>query len=178
MLNDADRHALVDAARRAVAAQVSGDRLAGASPQGLPAASGVFVTLKHHGELRGCLGTVDHVEDLGREVIRCAADAAHRDPRFSPVTPRELAALSVEVSVLGPLERIDPTAPGSIAIGRHGLVVEQGHHRGLLLPQVAVECGWTVDQFLDHTCVKARLPADAWKRGAEVFRFDADVFGD
>ena len=85
--------------------------------------------------------------------------------------------LDVEVSVLGPLEEIDPRDPGVIEIGRHGLVVEQGHRRGLLLPQVATEWGWGRDQFLSQTCVKAGLPPDSWCRGATVYRFTADVFG-
>ena len=81
------------------------------------------------------------------------------------------------VSAGGPLERIDPLDPDSIVVGRHGLVVEQGWRRGLLLPQVAPEWGWDREQFLAHTCRKAGLPPDAWRRGADVYRFEADVFG-
>ena len=94
------------------------------------------------------------------------------------MTSEELPDLSIEVSVLGPLERIDPRDPGAIAIGRHGLVVEQGIRRGLLLPQVATEWGWTLGQFLRQACRKAGLPPDAWERGATVSRFEAQVFGD
>ncbi|MEP6593741.1 MAG: AMMECR1 domain-containing protein, partial [Acidobacteriota bacterium] len=82
------------------------------------------------------------------------------------------------VSVLGPLEPIDPAQPDAITIGRHGLVAEQGARRGLLLPQVATEWGWTAAQFLRQTCVKAGLPPDAWQHGARIFRFDAEVFGE
>jgi AmmeMemoRadiSam system protein A len=138
----------------------------------------VFVTIKNDGRLRGCLGVIDGVESLGAEVIRCAADAATCDPRFPPLTAAELPHLSVEVSVLGPLERIDPRSPEAITVGRHGLVVEQAHRRGLLLPQVATEWGWTREEFLGQTCKKANLPLDAWRTGAEVYRFDAEVFGD
>ena len=80
--------------------------------------------------------------------------------------------------MLGPLEAIDPRDAGAIDIGRHGLVVEQGDRRGLLLPQVAPEWGWGREEFLAQTCKKAGLPPDAWKRGATVYRFGADVFGD
>jgi uncharacterized protein (TIGR00296 family) len=80
--------------------------------------------------------------------------------------------------VLGPLEPIDPHDPAAIEIGRHGLVVEQGWRRGLLLPQVATEWGWDRETFLAHTCAKAGLPHDCWRTGARVFRFAADVFGD
>ena len=91
---------------------------------------------------------------------------------------RVFPELGVEVSVLGPLEAIDPHAPGAIVIGQPGLVAELGTRRGLLLPQVAPEWGWTVDQFLRQTCVKAGLPADAWQHGGRISRFEAEVFGD
>ena len=143
----------------------------------LPDASGVFVTLKNDGRLRGCLGTLQCRAGLEYEVARCAADAASTDPRFTAVTAHELAALSIEVSVLGPLEPIDPAAGDAIEIGRHGLVVELGRRRGLLLPQVATEYNWTPDVFLRHTCLKAGLDAEAWRRGARVYRFEAEVFG-
>ena len=84
----------------------------------------------------------------------------------------------LEVSVLGPLEEIDPAASESVVIGRHGLVVELGHRRGLLLPQVATEWGWTKDQFLRQASRKAGLPDEAWREGARVFRFEAEVFGE
>ena len=100
------------------------------------------------------------------------------DPRFAAVTPDEAPGLSIEISVLGPLEPIDPHAPGAVVVGRHGLVVEQQDHRGLLLPQVASERGWTVEEFLRQTSIKAGLPPDAWRRDATVSRFTADVFGD
>ena len=178
MLSDAQKEALVDLARRSVAAQVTH----GAGPHpldiDLPEASGVFVTIKRRGELRGCLGTLQCSRGLAREVARCAADAASEDPRFPPVSADELPELSVEVSVLGPLEDIDPAQPGAIEIGRHGLVAEQGVRRGLLLPQVAAEWGWTAEQFLRQTCVKAGLASDAWRHGAHIQRFDAEVFGD
>jgi AmmeMemoRadiSam system protein A len=111
-------------------------------------------------------------------VARCAADAASEDPRFPAVSPDEIPELSIEVSVLGPLEEIDPRDPSAIVIGKHGLVAEQSVRRGLLLPQVATEWGWTVEQFLRQTCIKAGLRGDAWQHGARIYRFDAEVFGD
>jgi len=179
MLTEEQKAALLRIARAAVVAQVCGrpcGRADAATP--FPDAAGAFVTIKRHGKLRGCLGTMTCPLGLEAEVARCATDAASEDPRFPPVTPEELPDLSVEVSVLAPLEPIDPSDVGAIAIGRHGLVAEQGHHRGLLLPQVAVEWGWTVDQFLRQTCVKAGLPPDAWRLGARIYRFEAEVFGE
>ena len=177
MLPDDARRLLVELARRSVHARVTGGRVATTPVSGFPAASGVFVTIKVGGQLRGCLGTLES-RDLAIDVVRCAADAATEDPRFPPVDESELLALSVEVSVLGPLEPIDPHDPGAVVIGQHGLVAEQGRRRGLLLPQVASERGWSREEFLDQTCVKAGLHAAAWRHGATVYRFSADVCGE
>jgi uncharacterized protein len=177
MLTDVQKAALLEVARSSVASRVLGGAPAGAPRLALPAASGVFVTIKRRGELRGCLGTLENGVDLGREVARCAADSASEDPRFSAVSSGELPELHLELSVLGPLEQIAPS-PDAFTVGTHGLVVEQGHRKGLLLPQVAVEWGWTPEQFLRQTCLKAGLPPDAWQHGARVYRFDAEVFGD
>ena len=177
MLTDGQKRFVLDLARGAVVHQVTGEPVAALSECELPDASGVFVTLKARGVLRGCLGTLECREGLAPDVVRCAADAASSDPRFTAVLPGELPDISIEVSVLGPLEEIDPLDSSAIVTGRHGLVVEKGRHRGLLLPQVATEWDWTREQFLRQTCLKAGLDADAWQRGARVFRFEAEVFG-
>ena len=177
MFTEEQQHALVELARDAVRAAVTGGRAPVRAGQDFPDASGAFVTLKRGGHLRGCIGTLECRGPLGEEIVRVARSAALEDPRFPPLTAAELDGLEVEVSVLGPLEAIDPLDPAAIAIGRHGLVVEQGRQRGLLLPQVAVEWGWDREAFLSQTCVKAGLPPDAWRRGARVYRFDAAVFG-
>jgi AmmeMemoRadiSam system protein A len=178
MLTDDQKQALLDLARRSVWVQVTGrTQPPESAPRDLPDASGVFVTLTRDGELRGCLGTLQCNLGLAGEVMRCAADAACEDPRFPPVAGDELGELSLEISVLGPLERVDPSVPGAVVVGRHGLVVEQGPARGLLLPQVASERDWTPEQFLAQTCIKAGLHADAWRHRAEVYRFEAQVFG-
>ncbi len=179
MSTDASRRAdLMAIARAAVADTVAGRPARRIALDDPPAASGVFVTLKKRGELRGCIGTLECRQPLADEIARVAASAAREDPRFPAVTAEELPHLHFEISVLGPLERIDPLDPSSIVIGRHGLVVEQGRQRGLLLPQVAPEWGWDRDAFLTHVCRKGGLPSDAWRRGAAVYRFEADVFGD
>lgn len=178
MFTELQKRALLEVGRRAITRQVLGTAEPVAVDVDLPQASGVFVTIKRDGALRGCLGTLQCSRGLAAEVSQCAADAASEDPRFPPVGADELPELTVEISVLGPLEEIDPQAVNAIAIGRHGLVAEQGPRRGLLLPQVATEWQWTAEQFLRQTCLKAGLPADAWKHGARISRFDADVFGD
>lgn len=184
MLTPAQKACLLELARTALAARVVRHAVnpAAASDSralddGMPAACGVFVTVKRGGALRGCLGTLENRHGLAQEVARCAADCATEDPRFAAISADELPELHVELSVLGPLERIDPV-PDAFTPGIHGLVVEQGARRGLLLPQVATEWGWSPEQFLGQTCLKAGLPADAWQRGAEVYRFSAEVFGD
>jgi len=179
MFTEIQKRALIVIARAAVTAEVTGRTIDSATDAvDMPSASGAFVTLKLHGHLRGCLGTLECRRSLAEEVAQCAASAARNDPRFAPVRLSELPGIGVEVSVLGPLEQIDPRNPDAIVIGRHGLVVEQGKHRGLLLPQVAPEWGWNRDQFLAHTCRKAGLQSNAWQSGAIVYRFEAIVFGD
>lgn len=183
MLTSGQRLALLALARASVSERVLNGRAGEAPANDVPlvdvsGASGVFVTLKLAGELRGCLGTLRLCASLAHEVLRCAAESASEDPRFPPVSREELTGVRIEISVLGPLQPIDPAAPDAFVVGRHGLVVERGRRRGLLLPQVAVEWSWNAEQFLRHTCLKAGLPADAWRNGASVYRFDAEVFGD
>lgn len=179
MLTDAQRRALLALARESVEATVIGRAIAVTLDVQLPAASGVFVTLKHEGRLQGCLGTLECRQELFEEVVRCAADAATVDPRFPPVSPAQLTRLSIELSVLGPLERIEPgeSVDSLIVIGRHGLVIERGRRRGVLLPQVASERQWTAEHFLRQVCIKANLEPDAFRQGATVYRFEAEVFG-
>lgn len=177
-LTPLDRRTLLAAARQAIAAH-----LIHAPRPEIPveaaglrdAVSGVFVTLRRAEELRGCIGDLSG-GSLAETVMHCAVAAASTDPRFDGITLAELPAIAIEISVLGPIEPIDD--PLSIEIGRHGLIVERGRRRGLLLPQVAVEWGWDRETFLAHTCEKAGLPADAWRHGALVFRFEAEVFGE
>jgi len=135
---------------------------------------GVFVTLRKKGDLRGCIGFIEAVAPLGQAVVRAAIYAACEDPRFPPVRAEEVAVLNFEVSVLGPVREI--RNPLSVEVGRHGLVIERGNRKGLLLPQVAVENGWDRQTFLEQACLKAGLPPDAWKAGARVSVFDALVF--
>ena len=177
LLTDTQRRVLLDLARAAVEAQVAGATPPDVPSIALPDATGTFVTVRMHGELRGCLGTLQRTDGLAGDVARCAADAASADPRFAPVSPTELEGLSIDISVLGPLEPIDPRIADSIVIGRHGLVVEQGRHQACSSAGRS-EWGWTTNQFLAQTCLKAGLSRDAWQRGASVFRFEADVFGE
>ncbi len=172
-----DRALLLRVARDAVAAHIA------AAAPALPDLTGVlrrcggaFVTIHNRGDLRGCIGHVEASEPLGYVIPRCAVAACSSDPRFPAVSASELPDIDIEISLLGPLEPIQSAA--DVDVGRHGLLVEQGWNRGLLLPQVATEWRWDAATFLAQTCRKAGLPRDAWTLGARLWRFDAEVFGE
>ena len=138
---------------------------------------GAFVTLRRGKHLRGCIGQLGGEQrSLVNAVGMAAGYAATEDPRFERVRPEEVAGLTIEISVLTPFEEI---AAENVVIGTHGLVVQQGSRRGLLLPQVATEHGLSREEFLDETCAKAGLPRGAWRDPAtKVFAFTAEVFSE
>ena len=175
-----DRALLLKIARDAVTAYVNHKGgpapHAGISVDLASRRGGAFVTIHHRGQLRGCIGHIEGDRRLVGVVAECAASACSVDPRFPPVAADELADIDVELSLLGPLEPI--LGPDDIEIGKHGLLVARDGRRGLLLPQVATEWQWDATTFLAHTCRKAGLPVDAWKRDAELWRFEAEVFSE
>jgi AmmeMemoRadiSam system protein A len=177
-LSEDDRARLLELAHRAIVEAVTRREL----PENIPhdgilgQAHGVFVTLHERSALRGCIGTTETTEALADAVVRCAASAALHDPRFPPVTTEETAELEIEISVLSPLVQIQPE---EIEIGKHGLVISDVNHRGLLLPQVAIEHHLTREQFLAETCRKAGLSRDAWQSPAtHIQAFTCDIFAD
>ena len=169
-----EREALLKIARDAITAHVHRTGTGGLPGEGIYA--GAFVSLHKHGELRGCIGHIEADRPLAQVVAQCAVSACTSDPRFPPVTAGELSVIDIEVSILGPLEPIE--GPDQIEVGRHGVLVALDRRRGLLLPQVATEWKWDAPTFLAQTCRKAGLPMDAWKNGATVWRFEAEVFGE
>ena len=177
MLDAHDRQRLLRHARRAIAAKLEERPLEPLpSPGALAEPAAAFVTIRLGDQLRGCIGSIEDDEPLAEVVARCAADAATRDPRFPPLPLSSLSDVSLEISVLTPFCRVDD--PAEMEVGRHGVMIEQGPHRALLLPQVAGEWGWDRETFLSQTCVKAGLPADAWRTGAVVHTFEAQVFAE
>ena len=136
---------------------------------------GVFTTVYSNHQLRGCVGYPNATAPLDRAVIETAQSAAFDDPRFAPVTLPEAQQLQISLSVLS---AVTPIRAEDVVIGRHGLIVSLAGHRGLLLPQVPVEHGWDRITFLKQTCRKAGLPPNAWKSGAEIEAYTAEVFGD
>ena len=153
-----------------------GDRPAVERGGALDWASGAFVTIHHRGDLRGCLGRLEPGVPLGETIIHLAEAVSDSDPRFAPVSYHELTDIVLEVSVLMPAQPV--TRIEEIEVGRHGVIIEHGARRGLLLPQVASEHGWDRETLLEHACRKAMLAPDAWVQGASIFIFEAEVFGE
>jgi len=175
MTDAEDRETLLNIARSAIVAHVTGVRADVAADGNLgQRRGGVFVTVYCGGELRGCIGQLREDKPLVQAVAECARSAASADPRFPPIASAELQSVDVELSLLGPFETIQ--GPADIDVGRHGVLVEHRGLRGLLLPQVATEWEWDAETLLARTCQKAGLPLDAWKKGATLWRFDAEVF--
>ncbi len=174
-LTENDQRILLRLAREALTRYLDDGRV----PQGdepleaLRQHCGAFVTLRRGKKLRGCIGVIEASKPLCQVVCECAVWAGVQDPRFSPVTKDELAGLNLEISALSPLFEI---APEKIEVGKHGLVITHGMMRGLLLPQVATEWKWDSRRFLEETCRKAGLPTDAWRHGARIQAFTAQVF--
>jgi AmmeMemoRadiSam system protein A len=136
---------------------------------------GAFTTLHLNGQLRGCVGFVLPVSSVYRTVADTARAAAFEDARFPPVTLAEAQRLEVELSILSPPQVILPEA---VDVGRHGLLISMAGRRGLLLPQVPAEHNWDRITFLEQTCRKAGLPLEAWKNGATIEAFTAEVFAE
>ncbi|MCK4941634.1 AmmeMemoRadiSam system protein B [candidate division WOR-3 bacterium] len=164
-------------ARASIEAAVRGERPPAPKdiPKKLKEPYGIFVTINKHGSLRGCIGRIIGDQPLYLSCQEMARAAALEDPRFPPVTQAELSDLEIEISVLTPLQKVKDKE--EIVVGRDGLLIRKGMYSGLLLPQVAAEYGWNVNEFLAETCHKAGLPSDAYKsKDAEVYRFSAEVF--
>ncbi len=135
---------------------------------------GVFVTLRKRGELRGCIGYIKGFKPVYEGVADNTISACSRDPRFPPVRAEELKDITISLSVMS--ELIPVKDAGTIRVGRDGLVIQKGARSGILLPQVPLELGWDREHFLAGICRKAGLPVDAWKDGASMWRFSAQVF--
>jgi hypothetical protein len=171
------RREILALVRRAVAAAAAGKPPPGPPDiEKLKEQGGAFVTLKSDGRLRGCIGHFTGEGSLGETLVSMARAAAVRDPRFRPVRPGEVDQLSIQVSLLSPMEETDPD---DVVPGTHGVYIRSGPFAGTLLPQVAEEEGWDRETFLSHTCLKAGLSPDCWKRSdTTVYTYTAEVFGD
>jgi AmmeMemoRadiSam system protein A len=180
LLRDDDKKALLKIARETIESYArSGKKppLPLPLPESLAGRQGAFVTLHKRDRLRGCIGTFLGEAELARTVQNMAHAAGWEDTRFPSLSEDELDAIDLEISVLSPLREISDV--NEIEVGRHGIYITRGFYRGVLLPQVALEQGWDRDTFLSHTCIKAGLPSDAWKKGdLKIEVFTAEVFGE
>jgi len=173
--SDEERRVLLKLAHDAIAASLDKRELDLSPPSDhLAEHRGAFTTLHENGDLRGCVGYVFPMYSLYRTIAETAVAAAFNDNRFDPVQRKELPRLKFEISVLSPIQPIDPD---DVEVGKHGLLITYGNRRGLLLPQVPLEHNWDRETFLSQTCAKAGLPSDAWEHGAKVEAFTAEVFG-
>jgi AmmeMemoRadiSam system protein A len=176
-LTNEEKHALLKIARFSITSALESKTLPSLKFQSeaLDRRSGVFVTLRIGEDLRGCIGYVEPLFPLAIATQEVAVKAAMEDPRFMPVTPLELDKIIIEISVLSPLSDLKNIE--KIEIGKHGLVIDAGYRRGLLLPQVATEYHLDRKQFLKQTALKAGLPPDAWKREEiKLFTFTVEKF--
>ena len=181
-LDEQEQRRLLDIARQAVESVVKTGQLSSIAETDpdLNQKYGTFVTLKKDGELRGCIGRFSDVQapPLWQGVAQMAVAAATQDPRFSPVGAGELSDLAYEVSVLGPMEKIDDWR--KIELGKHGVQIKKDGRSGVFLPQVATETGWDLETFMGQLCLqKAGLTQNCWRdKDAEIYVFTAQVFGE
>ena len=183
-LSDSDGVLLIKIARMAVTEFLSNGKrmkLESEDEKKFSFNSGVFVTLNNADGLRGCIGFPMPNKKLSHGIIDAAIAAATEDPRFSPVKINELNEIVFEVTVLTPPVEITITDPmeylEKIKVGRDGLIIRNSFSSGLLLPQVPVEYGWNVEEFLQHTCEKAGLEKDTWKNEkVKIEKFEGIVY--
>lgn len=164
-------------ARETITAKVRGKTapVVNISSERLMEERGAFVTLLKKKNLRGCIGYIKGVKPLYQSIQELAELAAFYDPRFEPLDESELPNITIEISVLSPLRKINSVK--KIKVQRHGLFIRLGNAQGLLLPQVAAKHNWDRETFLQHVCLKADLPRDAWRNfDAEIYIFEAQIF--
>jgi MEMO1 family protein len=176
-LTDQEKKVLHTIAAAAIEAGCTGQKMPSLPPlsETLREKRGAFVTLHKGNALRGCIGYIRAQKPLYQTIQEMAQAAAFQDTRFKPVTRDELKDITIEISVLTPLQKIKRV--DDIAVGTHGIYIVKDYHAGLLLPQVATENKWDRETFLRHTCTKAGLPEHAWRESdAEIYIFSADIF--
>lgn len=135
---------------------------------------GVFVSIYNHHELRGCIGQFNSTLPLYKLIEQVTLSSALNDYRFQPLKMEELKNLTIEISVLTPLERINSI--DELELGKHGIYIKKGLQSGTFLPQVANKTGWSKTEFVANCSKnKAGLGWDGW-RDAELYRYEAIIF--
>ncbi|MBQ9026207.1 MAG: TIGR00296 family protein [Methanobrevibacter sp.] len=184
MISEENGQYLLEIAKNTVATYLETNRrpfIPQDCPEELKEELGVFVTINKKKRLRGCIGYPEPVKSLIESTIDVAIAAAFDDPRFPELKEEEFGDIEFEVTVLTQPELIEVAHPDQyldeIEIGRDGLIIQKGYARGLLLPQVAPENGFTKEEFLDHTCMKAGISADSWMdESCDVYKFQGQIF--
>ncbi|MFC2115701.1 AmmeMemoRadiSam system protein A [Bacteroidota bacterium] len=178
MLSEENKKTLLEIARKTIETFIeTGKTLplnnADYSPS-LQAHNGAFVSLHKKGQLRGCIGRFMPEKPLYEVVRNMSIAASTRDHRFKPVKAGELDEIELEISVLTPPQRIYD--PSEIQLGKHGIYIKKNSNSGTLLPQVVIETGWNLEEFLGHCSRdKAHIGWDGW-RDAELYTYEALVF--
>ena len=178
-LSDEEKEVLMDIAKESIRCAVMGEETPEfeISSDNLKENCGAFVTITKRGDLRGCIGYTLPLDSLYKIISEVAKSAALSDPRFPPMREDELNEIELDISVLSPLKEISDIS--EIEVGKHGLLIEKGGFKGLLLPQVAIEQNWDRIKFIEQTCYKAGLNKDAWKESDTIIKtFSAEVFGE
>jgi uncharacterized protein len=184
-MRDSEGELAVRIARQSVEGEVRGATNGHVdAPVGFNEKRGVFVTLSSYPGhlLRGCIGFPEPIFSLASALLQAGHHACH-DPRFEDLQVDELDHITVEVTILTPPEEIKvadrKALPQMVEIGKDGLIVEFGPHRGLLLPQVPVEWGWDAEEFLGQTCMKAGMSPDMWlDKRARFYKFGGEIFSE
>lgn len=174
----------VKAARRYAEAETKKEKTDISFPENFSEKKGVFVTISVYpsGDLRGCIGYPEPVLPL-KDALMMSAIAACHDPRFNDLTFEETRECTFEVTVLSVPETIEYETPeellSKIVIGRDGLIMTYGRHRGLLLPQVPSEFGWDAEEYLSHLSIKAGLDPNAWRMpDITIESFTGEIFSE
>lgn len=179
MLTEEQKNRLLKVARQAIEANLDGKRVLQAKGE-MRGEEGAFVSVYKNGELRGCIGQIVSEENSLFDLIqKMAIEASSHDPRFLPVDESELEEIKIEISVLSVPKKIDNWQ--ELELGKHGVIVKKGFQSGVFLPQVAIETGWSKEEFLSQLCAsKAGLDPSAFKNDPEVEIevFEAEVFSE
>jgi len=176
-ISETEKNRLFEIARTSISSRLNNNKYIAPDPDKMPDLLkmnyGAFVTIKIDGILRGCIGRFISSDPLYEVVKASALSSAFEDPRFTPLTREEYEKITIEITVLGPLQKI--STPNEIVLGKHGIYIKKDFRSGTMLPQVAIEQGWNTEQFLGYTSRdKAGIGWDGWKT-AELFVYEGFV---
>ncbi|WP_457668675.1 AmmeMemoRadiSam system protein A [Thiolapillus sp.] len=184
-LNEQQRDILLKTARASIRTGLSKGHPLAVNPadfeEALQAERATFVTLNERGELRGCIGHLEAIQPLIKDVADNAFSAAFQDSRFPPVSDQEFDQLEIHISVLSPPQPLsflsEEDLLRQIRPGVDGLILEDGYYRGTFLPSVWEQLP-RKEEFLAHLKLKAGLPANYWSDSLRVSRYTTESFSE